>query len=169
MVRPRPGESLEDAVQRRQKRRHDPHTQREDAPRNPPRELRPRHRAGKEPAGSSSGKEPRKAPYIMQSRPAAPPSRPTPTSKGIAHDICPKTPPRLQVEYSSEQRNYTSIPRIHRPGIVPGFTVEMERNYYNQDVALREARKEKVYRYDKSEGLERAFGASFMKTSILQL
>ena len=42
MVRPRAGESLEDAEQRRQKRRHDPHTQREDAPRNPPRELRPR-------------------------------------------------------------------------------------------------------------------------------
>jgi hypothetical protein len=40
---------------------------------------------------------------------------------------------------------------------VPGFTVEMERNYYKQDVALREARKEKVYRYDKSEGLERRF------------
>ena len=55
MVRPRAGESLEDAEQRRQKRRHDPHTQREDAPQNPPRELRPRHRAGKEPAGSSSG------------------------------------------------------------------------------------------------------------------
>ena len=130
MVRPRAGESLEDVEQRRQKHRHDPHTQREDAPRNPPRELRPRHRAGKEPAGSSSGKEPRKAPYIMQSRPAAPPSRPTPTSKGIAHDICPKTPPRLRVEYSSEQRNYPSVPRLHRPGIVPGFTVEMERNYY---------------------------------------
>jgi len=113
MVRPRAGESLEDAEQRRQKRRHDPHTQREDAPRNPPRELRPRHRAGKEPAGSSSGKEPRKAPYIMQSRPAAPPSRPTPTSKGIAHDICPKTPPRLRVEYTSEQRNNPSVPRLH--------------------------------------------------------
>ena len=47
MVRPRAGESLEDAEQRRQKRRHDPRTQREDAPQNPPRELRPRHRAGK--------------------------------------------------------------------------------------------------------------------------
>ena len=129
MVRPRAGESLEDAEQRRQKRRHDPHTQREDAPRNPPRELRPRHRAGKEPAGSSS-KEPRKAPYILQSRAAAPPSRPTPTSKGIAHDICPKTPPRLVVEYPPGQRTYPNIPRLHRPGIVPGFTVEMERNYY---------------------------------------
>ena len=128
MVRPRPGESLEDAEQQRQKRRHDPHTQREDAPRNPPRELRPRHRAGKEPAGSSS-KEPRKAPYILQSRAAAPPSRPTPTSKGIAHDICPKTPPRLVVEYSPGQHTYPNILRLHRPGIVPGFTVEMERNY----------------------------------------
>ena len=74
MVRPRAGESLEDAEQRRQKRRHDPRAPREDPP-NPPRELRPRHRAGKEPAGSSSRKEPRKGPYIMQSRPMAPPSR----------------------------------------------------------------------------------------------
>ena len=156
MVRPRAGESLEDAEQRRQKRRHDPRAPREDPP-NPPRELRPRHRAGKEPAGSSSRKEPRKAPYILQSRPTAPPSRPTPTSKGIAHDICPKTPPRLQVEYSSEQRNYPSIPRLHRPGIVPGFTIEMERKYYKQDVALREARKEEVCKYDKSEGLEKRF------------
>jgi hypothetical protein len=57
-------------------------------------------------------------------------SRPTPTRKGISHDICPKTPTRLQVEYSFEQRNYPSIPRLHRPGIVPGFAVEMERNYY---------------------------------------
>jgi len=144
MVRPRAGESLEDAEQRRQKRRHDPRAPREDPP-NPPRELRPRHRAGKEPAGSSSRKEPRKAPYILQSRPTAPPSRPTPTSKGIARDICPKTPPRLRVEYSSEQRNYPSVPRLHRPGIIPSFTVEMERNYYKQDVALSEARTEKVY------------------------
>jgi hypothetical protein len=33
----------------------------------------------------------------------------------------------------------------------------MERNYYKKDVALREAHKEKVYKYDKSEGLERRF------------
>ena len=63
----------------------------------------------------------------------------------------------MRVEYTSEQRNYPSVPRLHRPGIVPGFTVEMERNYYKQDVALREARKEKVYKYDKSESLERRF------------
>ena len=37
----------------------------------------------------------------------------------------------------------------------------MERNYYKQDVALRETRKEKVYRYDKSEGLERRFWCKF--------
>ena len=66
MVKQRPGESMDDAVQRRQKRRHDPRTQREVPPPNPSRELRPRHRASKESAGSSSRKEPRKAPYIMQ-------------------------------------------------------------------------------------------------------
>ena len=148
---------MDDAVQRRQKRRHDPRTQREDPPTNPTRELRPPHRAGKEPAGSSSRKQPRKAPYILQSRPMAPPSRVNPTRRGIAHDVCPRTPPRLQVEFSHEQRNYPSIPRLHRLGIVHGFEVEMARNYYKQDVALREARKEEVYKYDKSEGLERRF------------
>jgi len=75
----------------------------------------------------------------------APPTCPTPTRRGIAHDIFPRTPPRLQVEYSSKQRNYPSIPRLHRPGIVPGFSVEMERKYYKQDVALREARKEEAF------------------------
>ena len=79
------------ARERRVKQRHDPSSQREEeeSPPSPPRrELRPRHRPGKEPAGSNS-KELRKAPYIFQSRAAAPPSCPTPTSKGIAHDICP--------------------------------------------------------------------------------
>ena len=33
----------------------------------------------------------------------------------------------------------------------------MGRNYYKQDVALREARKEEVYEYEKSKGLERRF------------
>jgi len=33
----------------------------------------------------------------------------------------------------------------------------MARNYYKQDVVLREARKEDVYKYEKCEGLERHF------------
>ena len=168
MVRPRAGESLEDAEQRRQKRRHDPRTQREDAPRNPPRELRPRHRAGKEPAGSSSGKEPRKAPYIMQSRPAAPPTRPTPTSMGIAHDICPKTPPRLRVEYTSEQRNYPSVPRLHRPGIVPGFAVVWKENTTSKMWHLGRHARRKSTNMTRVKVLRGAFGASFTKTSIPQ-
>ena len=148
---------MDDAVQRRQKRCHDPHAQREDPPPNPTRELRPRHRADKEPAGSSSRKEPRKAPYILQSGPTPPPSRASPTRRGIAHDICPRTPPRLQVEFTPEQRNYKHIPRLRRPRVVPSFEVTLSRNYYKQDVALREARKEEVYKYEKSEGLERRF------------
>ena len=148
---------MDDAVQRRQKRHHDPRTQSEDPPPNPTRELRPRQHAGKEPAGSSSRMEPRKAPYIMQGRPMPPPSRVNPTRRGIAHDICPRTPPRLQIEYSPEQHNYPHIPRLKRPEIVYGFEVEMGRNYYKQDVALREARKEEGYMYEKSEELERRF------------
>ncbi|KAG2594638.1 hypothetical protein PVAP13_5KG003612 [Panicum virgatum] len=137
-------------MQRRQKRRHDPRNQMEVPPPNPSRELRPRQRTGKEPAGSSSRKEPRKAPYIMQGQPMHPPSRANPTRRSIAHDICPNTPPRMQVEYSSEQRTYPHIPRLKRPGIVHGFEVEMGRNYYKQDVALREACKEEVYKYQKN-------------------
>jgi len=44
-----------------------------------------------------------------------------------------------------------------RPQIVHGFAIELERSYYKQDVALRDARKEEVYKYEKSEGLERRF------------
>ena len=44
-----------------------------------------------------------------------------------------------------------------RPQVVHGFAVKLERNYYKQDVVLREARKEEVYKYEKSEGLERCF------------
>jgi hypothetical protein len=44
-----------------------------------------------------------------------------------------------------------------RPQIVHGFAVDLERNYYKQDVVLREARKEEVYKYEKNEGLERRF------------
>ena len=55
-----------------------------------------------------------------------------------------RPPPRLVVEYPPGQRTYPNIPRLHRPGIVPGFTIEMERNYYKQDVDLREARKESL-------------------------
>ena len=130
MVRQCPGETMDDVVQRRQKRRHDPRNQMEVPPPNPSRELRPRQRTGKEPAGSSSRKEPRKAPYILQSGPTPSPSRASPTRRGIAHDICPRTPPRLQVEFTPEQRNYPNIPRLMRPGVVPGFAVVMARNYY---------------------------------------
>ena len=93
----------------------------------------------------------------MQGQPMHPPSRANPTRRGIAHDICPRTPPRLQIEYSPEQHNYPHIPRLKRPEIVYGFEIEMGRNYYKQDVALREAHKEEVYMYEKSEELERHF------------
>ena len=159
MVRLRAGETEDEAGQRRQKCHHDRRSRDDVPPPNPPqRELRPRHRPGKEPAGSSSqAKEPRKASYIMQGEPAPPPSRANPTKQGIAHDICPRTPPRLQVEYAPEQRSYPGYPRLARPQLVHGFAIEMARNYYKQDVALREARKKDVYKYEKCEGLERCF------------
>ena len=74
--------------QRRQKRRHDPCLQREEdeSPPNPPqRELRPRHRPGKEPMGSNSqvplaraSRQPRRAPYMMQGMPNPPSARANP-------------------------------------------------------------------------------------------
>ena len=150
--------------ERRVKQRHDPSTQREDDE-SPPsplrRELRPRRRLGKETAGSSSqappAREPRRAPYILQSRPNPPPARANPQRRGIAHDICPRTPPRLQVEYAPDQRMYERYPRLARPQHVEGYAIEMPRNYSGQEVALRDARQEEVYRYEKNEGLERRF------------
>ena len=93
MVKLRPGETMEAAGQRRQKRRHDRRSRDDVPPPNPPqRELRPHHRPGKEPTGSSSqAKEPRKAPYVMQGIPVPPPSRPNPTWQGVAQAICPRT------------------------------------------------------------------------------
>ena len=163
-------EKGEPSDQRRQKRHHDPNIQRQEAspPIPPLRELCPRQRAGKEVAGSSS-QGPRRPPNIMQGRPAPPPSRASPTRRGIAYDICPCTPPRLQVEFTLEQRSYPGCPSLARPQFVQGFAVEMARNYYKQDVALREARKEDVYKYEKCEGLERRFGASYIQTSIPRL
>jgi hypothetical protein len=40
---------------------------------------------------------------------------------------------------------------------VPGFAIEMGRNYFKQTVALTNACKEDVYKYEKYEGLERRF------------
>ena len=114
--------------ERRVKQRHDPSTQREDdeSPPSPPqRELRPRRHPGKEPTGSSSqappAREPRRAPYILQSRPNPPPARANPQRRGIAYDICPRTPPRLQVEFAPDQRRYNSYPRLARPQHVEGL------------------------------------------------
>ncbi|KAG2561605.1 hypothetical protein PVAP13_8KG224803 [Panicum virgatum] len=76
-------------------------------------------------------------------------------------------PPRLQVEYSSEQRNYPSVPRLHRPGIVPGFTVEMERNYYKMWHLGRHSRR-KSTNMKREKVLRGVFGVNSMKTSIPQ-
>jgi hypothetical protein len=96
--------------QRRQKRHHDPqHQVEEDSPPSPTlRELRPNRRPGKEPAGSSqtSTRAARQAPYMMPSMAVPPPSRANPSRRGIAWDICPRTPPRLQIEYQEDQRQY---------------------------------------------------------------
>ena len=122
--------------ERRVKQRHDPSTQREDdeSPPSPPqRELRPRRRPGKEPAGSSSQapptREPRRAPYILQSSPNPPPTRANPQRRGIAYDICPRTPHLLQAEFTPEQRRYNSFPRLAHPQLVEGFAIELGRNY----------------------------------------
>jgi hypothetical protein len=40
---------------------------------------------------------------------------------------------------------------------VPDFTVEIGRSYFKQTMALTNARKEDVYKYEKCEGLERHF------------
>ena len=150
--------------ERRVKQRNDPSTQWPDdelLPSPPQRELRPRRRPGKKPAGSSNqaplAREPRRAPYILQSSPNPPPTRANPQRWGIAYDICPRTLPRLQAEFAPDQRRYNSFPRLGRPQRVEGFAVELARNYSGQEVALRDARQEDVYRLQKCEGPERHF------------
>jgi len=113
--------------------------------------------------------EPRKAPYIMQGRPMPPPSRVNPTRRGIAHDICPRTPPRLQVEYSPEQCTYPYIPRLKRPGVVLGFEVEMEKTIISRTWLLGRLARRKYTNMRSVKDLRGDFGASFMKTFIPQL
>jgi hypothetical protein len=94
---------------------------------------------------------------MMPSMAVPPPSRANPTSKGIAWEICPRTPPRLQIEFQEDQHQYPKCPKLTRPQILPGFAVEMGRNYFKQTVALTNARKEDMYKYEKAENLERRF------------
>jgi hypothetical protein len=117
--------------QRWQKHRHDPQIQEEEVspPSPPPRELHPHHRPRKEPAGSSSqAHPPRQAPYMMPSMAVPPPSRANPSRWEIAWEICPRTPPRLQIEYPEDQHQYPRCPKLARPQILPEFTVSMGRN-----------------------------------------
>src|SRR5688572_16172893 len=145
--------------QQRQKHRHDPQLQvQEDSPPSPPsREPRPNRRPGKERASSNQApsRASRQAPYMMPSMAVPPPSRANPTRKGIAWEICPRTPPRLQIEFQEDQRQYPRCPKLTRPQIVPGFAVEIGRNYFKQTLALTNAREEDVYKYEKAENLER--------------
>jgi hypothetical protein len=93
----------------------------------------------------------------MPSMAVPPPSRANPSRRGIAWEICPRTPPRLQVEYPEHQCQYPRCPKLARPQILPEFTISMGRNYFKQTVALTNAGKEDVYKYEKAENLERRF------------
>jgi hypothetical protein len=92
---------------------------------------------------------------MMPSMAVPPPSRANPSRRGIAWEICPRTPPHLQIEYQEDQRQYPRCPKLTRPQILLGFAVEMGRNCFKQTVALTNARKEDVYKYEKAENLER--------------
>jgi hypothetical protein len=61
------------------------------------------------------------------------------------------------VAFPDDQRQYPTCPKLARPQIVQGFAIQIGRNYYKQAVALSNARKEEVYKYEKCEGLERHF------------
>ncbi|RLN24289.1 hypothetical protein C2845_PM07G22800 [Panicum miliaceum] len=93
----------------------------------------------------------------MRSMPVPPPSHANPSRRGVAWEICPRTPPRLQVEVAPDQQQYPRCPKLTRPQLVPGFAIQLWWDYFGQKVALRNARNEEVYRYDKSEGLEGRF------------
>jgi hypothetical protein len=59
-----------------------------------------------------------------------------------------RSPPRLQVAFPEDQHQYPTCPKLARPQIVQGFAIQMGRNYYKQVVALSNARKEEVYKYE---------------------
>jgi hypothetical protein len=94
---------------------------------------------------------------MMPNMAVLPPSLANPTRKGIAWEIFPRTPPHLQIEFQEDQRQNPRCPKLTRAQILPGFAVEMGRNYFKQTVALTNARKEDVYKYEKVENLERRF------------
>jgi hypothetical protein len=94
---------------------------------------------------------------MMPSMAVPPPSLVNPTRMGIAWEICPRTHPHLQIEFQEYQHQYPRCPKFTRPQILPGFAVEMGRNYFKQTVALTNARKEDVYKYEKAENMERRF------------
>jgi hypothetical protein len=82
-------------------------------------------------------------------------ARANPSRRGIAADICPRTPPRLEVSFSADQTRYPFCPKLTRPQILSEFTVSLGTNYFKQAVALTSARTEDIYRYEKAENLER--------------
>jgi hypothetical protein len=75
---------------------------------------------------------------VMASMPN-PPARANPSRRGIAADICPRTPPRLEVTFSADQTRYPICPKLTRPQILSEFTVSLGRNYLKQAVALTSA------------------------------
>jgi hypothetical protein len=93
----------------------------------------------------------------MPSMAVPPPSRANPTRKRIAWEIYPRTPPRLQIEFQEDQCQYPRCSKLTHPQIVPGFAVEIGRNYFKQTMALTNARKEDVYKFEKAKNLERRF------------
>jgi hypothetical protein len=72
-------------------------------------------------------------------------------------DICPQTPPRLEVIFSADQTQYPVCPKLARPQILDGYVVQMGRDYFKQAVALTNAWTKDVYQYEKAENLERRF------------
>jgi hypothetical protein len=94
---------------------------------------------------------------MMPSMAVPPPSQTNPTRNGIAWEIYPHTPPRLKIEFQDDQRQYPRCSKLCHPQILPEFAVVMGRNYFKQTVALTNARKEDVYKYEKAENLERRF------------
>ena len=81
----------------------------------------------------------RHAPNMTQGMPVPPPARANPSRRGIAWDICRQTPPRLQVEYHADQRQYPRCPNLLAPKLSQVLQLRWEEKYYKQIVALREA------------------------------
>jgi hypothetical protein len=64
-------------------------------------------------------------------------ARPNPRARGVAFDVCTRTPDRLVVEFDAGQVNYPTCPKLKSPGIVEGFAISATHDYFKQSIIVK--------------------------------